>query len=388
MSSTGRPSMQSVLLVVVLTVWYASSLLAVVEASSFLEYHRTNSRSVHVLALRNSLGVSFTMPRGAIQHQHQHYQRPTNHHLERLRGGGGGGGVFSRDATKLHLTPTSFGNGPFWEFNQIIAAVNLLGFITSVVSGGSHLHLDLLGTGAFALSAIHTGLASDIPRVQLSAGLVSLWGTKLASFLFWRALQLKHDNRLSTTLSTVTGTATFWFVSLLWGVIASFPHSLGATSSYNIPILKSPCAIVGVILFLLGLLTETTADIQKWIFKANNPGKFCNVGLWSISQHPNWLGNLMLWSGILLLNAPALIDPPPLAGNTTNLLQFLWRFKRLAVAALSPLFLYTLFSGQASGSITNAQELVMTKYGKDPEFRTYQDMVPLIVLNPLKLFQK
>ncbi|CAB9515192.1 DUF1295 domain protein [Seminavis robusta] len=289
-----------------------------------------------------------------------------------------------RGGSSLNLSPM-FDNGPFWKFNQIIIATNLLGFVISVVSGGSHLHLDLLGTGAFALAALPTGLASQIPRVQLSAGFVSLWGTKLASFLFWRALQLKHDARLESTLSTVSGTAVFWFISVLWGIICSLPHSMGATSSLNTPILASPCGIAGAALFVMGILTETTADYQKWMFKKNHPEQFCNVGLWSISQHPNFLGNMMLWSGIFLLNAPALIDPPPEA--TTNIFQHLWRFKRLAVAALSPLFLYTLFTGQAQGSITNTKELVMQRYGNDPNFLAYTKRVPLIFPNLLKFFQ-
>ena len=145
--------------------------------------------------------------------------------------------------------------------------------------------------------------------------------------------------------STTSGTFGFWFVSLLWGCVCSLPHSLGATSSYNIPILQSPYSIAGAVLFVVGFLTETTADFQKWMFKQSSPKQFCDVGVWSISQHPNFLGNLLLWSGIFLINAPALVDPPPpVATETTvaSIFQNLWRFKRVALAALSPLFLYTL----------------------------------------------
>ena len=267
--------------------------------------------------------------------------------------------------TQLLLSPVSFDNVPFGQFNKIILAANALGFVISLLSGGSHLHLDLLGTGAFAMAAIPTGLASSIPRVQLSAACVSLWSTKLASFLFFRAIKMKHDSRLTDTLSTTSGTFGFWFISLLWGCLCALPHSLGATSSYNTPLLQSPCSIAGGALFLVGFLTETAADVQKWLFKQSNPQQFCNVGVWSMSQHPNFLGNLFLWSGIFLMNVPALVDPPPVVAAETTVVaifQTLWRFKRVALAALSPLFMYTLFSGQASGAITNAQELAQKKY--------------------------
>lgn len=298
----------------------------------------------------------------------------------------GGGSRFSN--SKLHLSHDSFNNAAFSQFNQVMLAANVLGFVVSLLTGGSHLHLDLLGTGAFAIAALPTGLASPIPRVQLSAACVTLWSTKLASFLFFRATKMKHDSRLTDTLSTTSGTFGFWFVSLLWGCLCSLPHSLGATSSYNIPLLQSPCSIAGAALFVVGFLTETTADIQKWLFKQSNPKKFCDVGVWSISQHPNFLGNLLLWSGIFLMNAPALVDPPPAVSAETSItaaFQTLWRYKRVALGALSPLFLYTLFSGQASGTITNAKELSERKYGSDPMFVRYVENVPLIFPNPSKI---
>ena len=300
-----------------------------------------------------------------------------------LRGGS------SDSSTKLTFSSVTFDNGPFWQFNQVMLAANALCFVVSLLSGGSHLHLDLLGTGAFAIASIPTGLSSSVPRVKLSALCVSLWASKLASFLFSRALKTKHDARLSDTLSTTSGTFGFWLISLLWGVLCSLPHSLGATSSYNVPLMESPCSMAGAGLFLLGFLTETTADYQKWMFKKANPGKFCNAGLWSISQHPNFLGNVLLWSGIFLMNAPALIEPPPAIPAADSALAVLcknvWRFRRLALSALSPLFLYTLFTGQASRTFSNTQELAQKKYGDDPAYQTYMKAVPLIFPNPLKI---
>jgi steroid 5-alpha reductase family enzyme len=119
---------------------------------------------------------------------------------------------------------------------------------------------------------------------------------------------------------------------------------------------------------MLGFSIETMSDWQKWNFKLQpeNHGKFCDVGLWSTSQHPNYLGNLMLWSGILLLNAPCLAPRP---------LLFL-------AATASPLFMFGLFYGQASGAVTNSKELMEAKYGADPAFRIYADSVPLIFPTP------
>jgi steroid 5-alpha reductase family enzyme len=161
--------------------------------------------------------------------------------------------------------------------------------------------------------------------------------------------------------------------------VCSLPHTLGTTTTNP----GSPITLaIGGTVYLLGLATESMADYQKWTFKSNNPGQFCNVGLWSVSQHPNFFGNLLLWTGILIMNADSLIQ---IEGGgediVSNTLAVLWGSKRFALACLSPLFMWTLFSGQANGSITNAVELAASRYGEDPNYNKYIAAVPQIVPN-------
>jgi steroid 5-alpha reductase family enzyme len=103
--------------------------------------------------------------------------------------------------TKLALT---FDNAPFTGSLSIYAAINALGFVISILTG-SHLHLDLLGTGAFTLASLPTLLSATSLRVALSSAAVCTWGAKLAGFLFFRALKVKTDGRLDGTLSTASG---------------------------------------------------------------------------------------------------------------------------------------------------------------------------------------
>lgn len=133
-------------------------------------------------------------------------------------------------------------------------------------------------------------------------------------------------------------------------------------------------------MFASGFLMEMIADYQKWHFKQSHPGEFCNVGVWNLSQHPNWFGNLLLWSGIYVMNAPALINPQ---ANIS-----IWKkYGRLAVAALGPLFLFALFEGQATGAILGDSFRANQEkygYGKDPSYTKYIDTVPVLFPNPLK----
>ena len=273
------------------------------------------------------------------------------------------------------LSAALFDNGSFLQTQAVFVGLNSLGLLISLATG-SHLHLDLLGTGAFAAAATVPFFSGSpiLPRVKLSSIAVFMWGTKLAAYLFLRVLKVKKDARLTDTLSSGSGAAMFWIISALWGVICSLPFSLGTTSSAP----GNPTSIkIGAGMYVIGLITESVADYQKWAFKQSNPGQFCNVGLWSISQHPNFFGNLLIWTGIFIMNANSLVDP--------EATSFFGMYKRVGLALLSPLFMYAWFYGQASGAVSNTVQLFQERYDKQPGYQDYVDNVPLIFpSNPFK----
>jgi steroid 5-alpha reductase family enzyme len=252
---------------------------------------------------------------------------------------------------------------------------NALGFAISFLSRisghPSHAHLDLIGSGAFVIAAAKTHGNGDIQQM-LSAACIGVWGCRLAFFLFYRAVLTGHDGRLEAVLSTVDGEFGFWFVSCLWGVVCTLPHTLSVGRGHPRGSVLGPSAWVGLGLFLLGFSIEVLADYQKFAFKSSLKGvageaAFCNIGLWGVSQHPNYVGDLLVWVGILIQNVPLL------AGGAR------WGRARLLLAALSPLFMLALFWSQASGAATNTQELAETKYGADPRYQEYVRTVPLMV---------
>lgn len=318
----------------------------------------------------------------------------------------GGPMMDSSSTTKLSVAndpmmiPILDFSNPLWKANGIFLCSNVIGFLISAATG-SHLHLDLIGTGAFALATIPTLLQENVPlHAQWSSWAVAVWGAKLAGFLFFRATQTGHDKRLEGQLSTAFGAFQFWLVTFVWNVFCSMPYLLGLCNRGTSGIGGGADAMVltaGGALFALGLGIESIADLQKYLFKRVNPGKFCNAGLWGISQHPNYLGNLILWFGVLVMNAPWLIESmsaPPLftvvlptdgastigllIGSLKSSVNWLWRCRRLIVAMVSPWLMWQLFSSQASGSMTNSVELANAKYGDDPAYKDYIENIPLI----------
>ena len=331
--------------------------------------------------LQGKYSTTSTTTNNNKQHKKQlsnvRQQRPPS--LTALRGG-------------FFLPVSNLVSNPFWNAIGIYGICDfVIGFVVSIFTG-SHLHLDLVGTGAFAIAAL-SNIGSSVPHIRWSSIAVSLWGTKLALFLFYRALQINTDNRLTDLLNSTQGSFQFWFITLVWNVLASLPYLLGLLNTSSRSDNKYTLVIGGAI-YLAGITIETLADAQKWFFKQDpsKVGQFCNIGLWQHSQHPNWLGNLILWTGILVMNLPALIEPLPDNNGTASLFvrswSVLWSVRKLVLACLGPSFLWLLFDGQAKGNITNAVELASAKYGKNPDYLKYIQDVPLIIpKNVLKLFR-
>jgi steroid 5-alpha reductase family enzyme len=59
---------------------------------------------------------------------------------------------------------------------------------------------------------------------------------------------------------------------------------------------------VGIALWALGFLLETTADFQKYAFKSDaaNKGRFIDAGLWRFARYPNYCGEIMLQVGVFV----------------------------------------------------------------------------------------
>eukprot|EP00934_Nitzschia_sp_Nitz4_P003251 Nitzschia sp. Nitz4//scaffold28_size193895//159767//160813//NITZ4_001683-RA/size193895-processed-gene-0.278-mRNA-1//-1//CDS//3329546036//3241//frame0 len=312
-------------------------------------------------------------------------------------------GKNTEEAAKLlnEKTTTRNSGGGHQSMEPIVYSIavffgtSTLGFLMSVV-GGWQFHLDLVGSGSFAVSASYHMVylrrhsfsvdnekksPATVPLHQwYSCLMIAVWATKLAGFLLYRYTQVGEDPRLQETLSTVKGAFGFWMITFVWNVFCSMPHLVGLSSMTY----RRSWIFVGVLVYLVGLTWETVGDAQKWNFKQSNPGKFCNVGLWALSQHPNFFGNIVLWLGIFIVNTPAMIfvDSPKHDGSkwkTTTQCFHPYAFWRLLVASISPMFLWLLFHGQAVGSIANATTLFEQKYGNLPGFQEYVTEVPLII---------
>lgn len=90
----------------------------------------------------------------------------------------------------------------------------------------------------------------------------------------------------------VISSSPFHLIQAVWVWTVSLPVTVVNASNHN-PSLR-PADVIGWIMWFVGVVIEAMADQQKLAFKNSpeNRGKWCNVGLWKVSRHPNYFGEV------------------------------------------------------------------------------------------------
>ncbi|MBQ3997723.1 MAG: DUF1295 domain-containing protein [Paludibacteraceae bacterium] len=79
-------------------------------------------------------------------------------------------------------------------------------------------------------------------------------------------------------------------------------YQLSAALMINNPLCLA-ILILGFIVCISSATIQLIADKQIHDFRAANPGKYCNVGLWKHGRHPNYFGEMSFWWGIWIMYA-------------------------------------------------------------------------------------
>lgn len=164
-------------------------------------------------------------------------------------------------------------------------------------------------TASDGLSGLYIG------RKKLLTALVVVWGVRLAWHIGrrnlsvfggkgedfrYQAMRKRHGDKFPL-ISLIT-------VFLLQGVlmwVISLPLQAAQISAQ--PDHLTMLDVVGVVVFLIGFFFEAVGDAQLQRFKADpaNKGKIMDRGLWSLTRHPNYFGDALLWWGFYLIACSA-----------------------------------------------------------------------------------
>ena len=114
---------------------------------------------------------------------------------------------------------------------------------------------------------------------------------------------------------------------------------------------------IGAAVMLFCVTLETVADIQKNEAKKVNPHRFVDTGLYRIVRCPNYLGEMIFWTGVLITAIGAASG---------------WQWVVIAIGYIGIIFV--MFSGARRLEIRQDKN-----YGADPEYQKYVATVPILL---------
>lgn len=191
------------------------------------------------------------------------------------------------------------------------------------------------------------------------SGCVALWAVRLGLFLGWRIHQTGGDARFDAIKLDPSRFFVAWSLQGLWVTLTALAVTLTLA---GVPEPLTLLDALGWALFAVGFLVEAVADAQKSAFKADpNTSGWCDRGLWAWSRHPNYFGEILLWTGL------AVSASSGFAG---------WEWLGL----LSPVFVYVLLR-HVSG-VPLAEERWDQHYGDDPAYQRWKEQTPMLFPRP------
>ena len=115
---------------------------------------------------------------------------------------------------------------------------------------------------------------------------------------------------------------------------------------------------IGAVIMVCGVTLESAADIQKNKAKKINSRRFVDTGLYRIVRCPNYLGEMIFWTGVLISGIGAIQGAGQWAVVLTGYIGII----------------FVMFSGARRLEIRQNKN-----YGSDPEYQQYVKTVPILL---------
>lgn len=222
---------------------------------------------------------------------------------------------------------------------------------------------DLAGSGTYLFMISYVSYQSYLSlnlntASMLLATCISLWAIRLGTFLFLRIHRAKEDKRFRDIKPAATRFFMAWTLQGMWVGLCSM-CALTAIASQN-GVLQNGFFYGGLFVFALGFSMEIIADWQKSNFRKNPENKelFITSGLWKYARHPNYFGEIVLWTGISIMSFSSLSN---------------WQYATL----ISPLFTYFLLVYISGVRILEASGI--EKWGHLDSYQQYIRSTPSLI---------
>jgi len=245
----------------------------------------------------------------------------------------------------------------FWLLCAAALLISSIGFYKYVYFISLGYGFSIAGLGALMLW-LYKGTLT--PGTTLACVLFIAYGLRLGGYLLIRELKSAAYNKAMKTEIKDGSTMPFFVKCAIWITCAAL-YALQVSAVFyrlhNGSGTDTLC-FVGCAVMAFGLIFESIADLQKNASKKQNPKRFCDTGLFKIVRCPNYLGEMIFWTGVLL--------------SGVNILS---GFGQWAIALTGYIgIIYVMFSGARRLEIRQNKN-----YGKEPAYQAYIKSTPILL---------
>jgi steroid 5-alpha reductase family enzyme len=275
---------------------------------------------------------------------------------------------------------------------SIVIQFGLLGIVHSVISLPFHVYIAVgiqlgvfilhgypfLSERYFDISGSFTHLALTVtslllnrvvrsPRQIFVAVASILWMTRLGTYLYGRILKDGKDGRFDTFKLTFLSFLNVWVFQAAWVAIVQLPVMLvnsiddsSSSSSMFLPVFDGICMLI----WFVGFIIEVIADTEKMVFRNDekNKHKYITSGIWSLSRHPNYFGEILMWSALSMISSNVALE------HNKMILHAAW---------MSPIFTFLLL--RFASGVPMIEKAGHKKWGNDPNYVKYMKETSMII---------
>ena len=200
--------------------------------------------------------------------------------------------------------------------------------------------------------------------VLLQAALFLAYGIRLSGFLLIRELKdaafRKSDVAKASLARNTDKKMPVFVLAAIWICVSALYvaqvspmlfRELNGASDVVVP-------LVGAAISVFGIVLEAAADHQKSVQKKARPDMVATEGLYRIVRCPNYLGEILFWTGVLVGGVSAYAN----AGQ--------WIMAIVAYVCI----VYIMFNGAQ-----RMEKRQMSRYGASDEYNAYADRTPILI---------
>lgn len=244
----------------------------------------------------------------------------------------------------------------FWLLFLVAMAVSSIGFKNYVWFISLGYGFSIAANGLVMFLLFRHGITAGTAILCL---IFFLYGCRLGGYLAYREFgvssykkNMKGEIKESSAVPLGVQIA-IWVTCALLYVLQVTPvfYRLANGSGSNL------WTYVGTAVMLGGITLESAADLQKNKAKKVNPRRFVDTGLYSFVRCPNYLGEMIFWTGVLISGFGAVHGVQ-------------WILALLGYCGI----IFVMFSGARRLEIRQNKN-----YGSDPEYQKYVKTVPIMV---------